>query len=161
MLQLGIITDSEVEMIDTGKFSKTQVDEFLSKPLLARLSTAVPRKDNINSYQPHTTPVWFYWDGESLYISAFQSTRKVKEVKRNPYIAVLIDVPEAIDGVTAILFEGRAELILNPQFVNKISRVIYTRYMGDVGVIDPAPQSWMVDPDNSIIKLTPTKLFTW
>ena len=31
----------------------------------------------------HVVPVWFGWDGESIYISAFRSTRKVKELIRN------------------------------------------------------------------------------
>jgi nitroimidazol reductase NimA-like FMN-containing flavoprotein (pyridoxamine 5'-phosphate oxidase superfamily) len=149
------------ETIDTGKLSKTQVDEFLKHPLMARLSTAVPSRENPKLFQPHNVPVWFHWDGQNLFISAFQSTRKVKEVKRNAYIAVLIDVPEAIDGATAVLMEGKCELVLDPGTVQEMSRIIYTKYMGEEGVKDAAPQSWIVDPENSIIKLTPKKLFTW
>ncbi|MBE0696327.1 MAG: pyridoxamine 5'-phosphate oxidase family protein [Anaerolineaceae bacterium] len=148
-------------MLDTGKLTKTQVDAFLEKPLMARLATAVPSKDDPRQFQPHNVPVWFYWDGEHLFISAFQSTRKVKELKRNPYIAVLIDVMDALDGVTAVLFEGKAELILDPPTVAELSGIIYTRYMGEEGVLAEAPQSWMVDPENAIIRLTPAKLLTW
>lgn len=148
-------------MIDTGKFTKAQVDAFLEKPLLARLATSVPQKEEPGKSQPHATPVWFYWDGTSLFISAFQSTRKSKEVKRNPYIAVLIDVAEAIDGMTAVLFEGKSELLLDSPSVQEYSRIIYTRYMGEEGVKAAEPQSWIIDPENSIIKITPKKLFTW
>jgi nitroimidazol reductase NimA-like FMN-containing flavoprotein (pyridoxamine 5'-phosphate oxidase superfamily) len=148
-------------MLDTGKLTKPQVDAFLEKPLMARLATAVPSKENPELFQPHNVPVWFYWDGESLLISAFQSTRKVKEVRRNPYIAVLIDVMDAIDGVTAVLFEGKCELITAPAQVAELSRIIYTRYMGAEGVLAEAPQSWIVDPENSILRLTPTRLLTW
>ena len=42
---------------------------------LDRLATANPR-----TLQPHVVPVWFWWDGTSLWISAFSSTRKVKEL---------------------------------------------------------------------------------
>jgi nitroimidazol reductase NimA-like FMN-containing flavoprotein (pyridoxamine 5'-phosphate oxidase superfamily) len=148
-------------MLDTGKMTKTQIDAFLEKPMMARLATAVPSKQDPTLFQPHNVPVWFYWDGENLYISAFQSTRKVKEVLRNPYIAVLIDVNDAIEGVTAVLFEGKAELITAPSRVTELSRIIYTRYMGEDGVLAEAPQSWMVDPENSIIRLTPKRLLTW
>lgn len=149
------------QTIDTGKLTKTQVDAFLEKPHLARLSTAVRSKEDSSQFQPHTTAVWYYWDGSSFFISAFQSTRKVKEVRQNPFIAILIDVTDAVDGVTAVLAEGKSELILDPQTVQEMSRVIYTRYMGEEGVKAEAPQSWIVDPENSIIKLTPKKLFTW
>jgi nitroimidazol reductase NimA-like FMN-containing flavoprotein (pyridoxamine 5'-phosphate oxidase superfamily) len=145
----------------TGTHTTEQLNAFLKHPLLARLATAVPAPDDPSQFQPHNVPVWFYWDCESLYISAFQSTRKVKEVRRNPYIAVLIDVNDAMDGVQAVLMEGKSDLILDPAVVQKMSRTIYTRYMGEDGVQDEAPQSWIVDPDNSIIKLTPTKIFTW
>ena len=149
------------EQILNGKLSKEQVDAFLEHALIARLATAVPSKDNPNFFQPHNVPIWFYWDGQSLYISAFQSTRKVKEVRSNPYIAVIADVNDTIDGAQAVLMEGKAEFITEPETVQDMSRIIYTRYMGEEGVKDPAPQSWIVDPENSIIKLTPKKIYTW
>ncbi len=144
-----------------GKLTKSQLDAFLGHAILARLSTAVPSKEDPNFFQPHTTPVWFAWDGKSLFISAFSSTRKVKEVRRNPYIAVLIDVDEALDGVRAVLMEGRSAWITDPQLVQEKSREIYTHYMGPEGVLAPDPQSWIIDPENSIIQLTPINIYTW
>jgi general stress protein 26 len=149
------------EEIKYGKLTKAQLDAFLDQAILARLATAVPSKENPALFQPHNTPVWFLWDGESLYISAFTSTRKVKEVRRNPYVAVLIDLPDAIDGVSAVLAEGKSEWITEPAFVQEMSRLIYTRYMGPEGVQAEAPQSWIVDPENSIIKLSPQHVYTW
>jgi nitroimidazol reductase NimA-like FMN-containing flavoprotein (pyridoxamine 5'-phosphate oxidase superfamily) len=145
----------------TGKLSKTEIDAFLDHAWIARLATAVPAREDSALFQPHNVPVWFYWDGESLFISAFQSTRKLKEVKRNPYIAVIIDLHEAVDGAQAVLMEGKSELILDSETVQEMSRVIYTKYMGPEGVKDPAPQSWIVDPENAIIKLTPARIYTW
>ena len=147
--------------IKYGKLTKAKLDAFLDNAILARLSTAVPSKEDPHFFQPHTTPVWFLWDGESLYISAFTSTRKIKEVRRNPYIAVLIDVADPIDGVTAVLMEGKSEWVTEPQVVQEMSRLIYTHYMGAEGVLAEAPQSWIIDPENSIIKLVPNKIFTW
>lgn len=144
-----------------GKLTQAQFEAFLAHPLLARLSTAVPSKADPHFFQPHTTPVWFIWEDGCLYISAFTSTRKVKEVRRNPYIAVLVDVPEALDGVSAALLEGKADWMGTSPFVQEMSRKIYTKYMGAEGVLADAPQSWIVDVENSIIKLVPTRVFTW
>lgn len=144
-----------------GKLTKAQFEAFLAQPILARLATAVPSKEDPAVFQPHNTPVWFIWQADSLFISAFTSTRKVKEVRRNPYVAVLIDLPEAVDGVSAILMEGKARWIQESTLVQTMSRIIYTRYMGEAGVLADAPQSWIVDPENSIIQLNPTHVYTW
>jgi nitroimidazol reductase NimA-like FMN-containing flavoprotein (pyridoxamine 5'-phosphate oxidase superfamily) len=149
------------QTITTGKLTQAQMAAFLDHTLMARLTTAVPVKGDPTYFQPHAVPVWYLWDGDSLYISAFQSTRKSKEAKRNPYIAVIIDVADAIDGATAVLMEGKSEVIVDSEFVKDMSRQIYTRYMGEQGVLASDPQSWIVDPENSIIKLTPQRIYTW
>lgn len=145
----------------SGTLTPAQINAFLDHPLLARLATAVPSKQDPSQFQPHNVPVWFVWDGEALIISAFQSTRKWKEAHRNPYIAVLVDVMEALDGATAVLMEGRCEIVLDPATVQEQSRIIYTRYMGEQGVLEPAPQSWIVDPENALIRLVPERIYTW
>lgn len=149
------------EMVITGKLTEEQIDAFLDNVVLARLATAVPSREDPSLFQPHNVPVWYLWDGQSLYISAFQSTRKLKEVRRNPFISVLVDVMDAIDGATAVLMEGKSELILEPEMVQEMSRAIYTRYMGEEGVKAEAPQSWIVDPENAIIRLIPSRIYTW
>lgn len=143
------------------KHTREQIEAFLAHPHLARLATAVPAPGDKGHFQPHNVPVWFLWDGEAVYISAFESTRKLKEARRNPYIAVLIDLPEAVEGVTAVLMEGKCQLVRDPGEVQARSRAIYTRYMGEQGVLEEAPQSWIVDPENTIIRLVPAKIYTW
>ena len=145
----------------SGKLDYAQLNDFLAAPRLARLATAVPVKDNPQFFQPHNVPVWYVWDGQALWISAFESTRKVREVARNPYIAVLIDVDSAVNGAQAALLEGKAELIADPAIVQPYSRKIYTHYMGEEGVKDAAPQSWIVDPENRILRLIPSRIYTW
>ena len=144
-----------------GKLTQAQFEAFLSQPILGRISTAVPSKAEPDYFQPHTTPVWFVWENDCLYISAFTSTRKVKEVRRNPYIAVLIDVMEAVEGVSAVLLEGKSEWIYEPKFVQEMSRKIYVKYMGEEGAQAEEPRSWTVDVENSIIKLSPSAIYTW
>jgi len=141
---------------NSDALSKPWVKEYLSRPLLARLGTTNPRTN-----QPHVTPVWYEWDGESLWISAFSSTRKVKEVRRNPKIAVLIDSVEDNGPTRGVLMEGTAELITDPAVVSTRATSIYTRYLGPQGVLDKDPQSWIYDPENTIIRLMPERIFVW
>ena len=129
------------------------VKELLAEPLLARLGTANPV-----TAQPHVTPVWFAWDGECIYISAFLSTRKAREVVANPQISVLIDVD---NPTRAVLLEGTAEVIAEPGEVSKLSEFIYTRYVGAEEVKGDPYQSWVHDAENRIIRLRPVHAYAW
>lgn len=131
---------------------------LLAEPVLARLATADPQ-----TLQPHVVPVWFLWDGDSLWISAFISTRKVKDLLKNPRCAVLIE-PAQPQGspLQAVLLEGAAELISQPQaLVMQMSEKIYTKYLGVEGVQAADPQSWMRDPENRLVRLTPARKIAW
>lgn len=126
------------------------------EPVPARLGTTNPK-----TLQPHITMVWFLWDGESIWISAFISTRKARDVSRNQKIAVLIE-PKVPAKLQAVLFEGPCEFIEEPRaLVAKMSLKIYERYMGAEGVKAKEPQSWVVDPENRLIRLTPAHTYTW
>ena len=136
---------------------KDQIEEVLNEVVLARLGTA-----NINTCQPHVVPVWYLWDGESIWISAFTSTRKVKDLQSNQRCSILVEPSSGEGKLQAVLFEGVAELISEPrQVVKEISLRIYTRYLGSEGVLAEDPQSWSIDPENMIVKLTPARIFTW
>jgi general stress protein 26 len=133
-----------------------KIDDFLSQTVLARLGTADPQ-----TLQPHVVPVWFLWENGSAWVSAFSSTRKVKELQANPRCALLVDLPEPRDGLNAVLLEGAVELIRNPAQVRLIAERIYLKYLGPEGVLGKDPQSWLVDAENTILKLTPEKIRSW
>jgi hypothetical protein len=97
-----------------------------------------------------------------LWISAFASTRKVRDLRRNPRCSVLIEPYESDVKPQAILLEGAAELITDPrELVREKSIWIYTRYLGLEGVLAKDPQSWSRDPENTIVRLKPEKVFSW
>lgn len=136
--------------------TKGWVKTLLAEPGIAKLGTANPKNN-----QPHVTPVWFEWDGANLWISAFISTRKARDVARNPRISVLIDDHTPGKPGRAVLMEGCAELIADSTLVQKYSTSVYTKYLGSEGVQADGPASWVVDPENRMIKLTPDKIFAW
>lgn len=129
------------------------VVELLARPTLARLGTANP-----TTGQPHVTPVWFLWDGESICISVFSSTRKGKEVSLNQRISVLVDVDNPIK---AVLFEGEAQVLSDPAEVAPISERIYAKYVGADEVKNDPYQGWIHDPENRIIRLKPARIYNW
>ena len=142
--------------MSTAPEKQAQIEALLTgEPVLARLATANPR-----TLQPHVTPVWFLWDGTSLWISAFISTRKAKDVSRNRKIAVLIE-PKDPQDLQAVLLEGPCEFLEEPRdVVAEMSLKIYERYVGADKITD-TERSWTVDPENRLIKLTPQKTYSW
>lgn len=132
------------------------VVEFLAQARLARMATCDPR-----TLQPHVVPVWYSWDGKHLWISSFRSTRKIREIEANPRLSVVIDEGDGDAPTRGVILEGSAELVRDPKLVQPGALVIYTRYLGEDGVLDAEPQSWLNDPDNLLIKLKPHKVIVW
>jgi predicted pyridoxine 5'-phosphate oxidase superfamily flavin-nucleotide-binding protein len=54
------------------------IREFLQEPRTARISTIDPQGF------PHTVPVWFALDGDSLVVISDRDTRKVDHIRANP-----------------------------------------------------------------------------
>lgn len=123
---------------------------------MGRLATASP------DGQPHVVPVWFLLEGRIIWISSFKSTRKVIDLEVNPKCAIVVDIEQGREKITAISLEGHAELIREPvEDVRKRTLRIYTKYLGAEGALAADPQSWLNSPENLLIKLTPTRLKTW
>jgi nitroimidazol reductase NimA-like FMN-containing flavoprotein (pyridoxamine 5'-phosphate oxidase superfamily) len=143
--------------IITGKMNKEAIDAALQAPHLARLATADPA-----TLQPHVVPVWYGWDGESVWISSYSSTRKIRELKSSPYCSIVVDAAEGVEGVSAVLFEGKAELVTTRRdFLREKITWVYARYLGPEGVLAPDPQRWLDSPENLLIKLTPERIIAW
>ncbi len=64
--------------------TETQINEFLSKPRLAIIMYRGARTS------PTGVPVWFHWDGTQGNMFAGRNSAKVKHLKQNPAISVLV-----------------------------------------------------------------------
>ncbi len=133
-----------------------EAQAFLTRPLLGRLATASP------DGQPHVVPVWFLFEDGFVWVSAFRTTRKVIDLERNPKCAIVIDIEQGQEALSAVAIEGRAELIRAPFLeVRQRAQRIYAKYLGPEGVLAPDPQSWLDSSENLLIKITPTRVKTW
>jgi nitroimidazol reductase NimA-like FMN-containing flavoprotein (pyridoxamine 5'-phosphate oxidase superfamily) len=137
--------------------SNAALEALLAAPVLARIATA-----NLETCQPHVVPVWFAWEEQSLWISSFANTRKVRELIANPKCSVVVEPEGNNNSIQAVIIEGEVEIITEPvERLIEIATRIYSRYLGAEGVLNPEPQSWMHDPNHLIIKLTPQKIISW
>jgi PPOX class probable F420-dependent enzyme len=143
-------------MPTNGELTPQERNAFLSRPIIARIATVSPDQ------HPHVVPVWYLWDGTSLWISSYRSSRKMRDLQANPACSVVIDEAESGVDYQAVLMEGQVEVIDQPaDAVKEKFTEIYSHYLGPAGVLAPDPQEWINDPDNALIKLTPEKIKTW
>ena len=135
----------------------SEIDAFLNRPHIARMATVDPA-----TQQPHVVPVWYGWDGQSIWISSFRSTRIMRELFKNSRISVVIDVDGDTPDLRAVQMEGEAELVSEPRdMMEDKTAWIYDRYLGPEGVKDADSQSWIKDPEALLIKLTPGFMKSW
>src|SRR5207245_2253288 len=103
---------------------------------------------------PQLTPVWYAWDGESFFFSTTKERAKYLNLKRDPFITLIVDDFETHKYVAAY---GRAEII--EQNVGELTRPIIKRYVP----ADRVEQSVKMignDPSRVLVVVHPDKVLT-
>ena len=107
--------------------SKEEIDDFLNGRLIARLSTIG------NDGFPNISPVWYYWDGESIFFDLGVNRANTKNLRRDPRCSAVIDIDNRpVSGMRenfarAVLIKGRAELYLHKAGQDELFTIGKTR----------------------------------
>lgn len=137
-----------------GPMTAETLAAFLDEPILARIAT-------VRGDWPHVVPMWFDWDGESLWMETGYGFRKHKNLLENPNCAVTIDVTEGGLRFKGAILDGVAEIITGPEpFVRETVEHIYRKYLGEDGIQEATPQQMIASP-HAIIRLRPSRILTW
>lgn len=95
------------------------VDEFLARPLAARVATAGPT----------VRPVWYLWEASAFWILTGPWARLLALVERDQRLALVVDVCEPATGlVRQVIARGHAEVV---SFDVPRGRRMLRRYLGD------------------------------
>jgi nitroimidazol reductase NimA-like FMN-containing flavoprotein (pyridoxamine 5'-phosphate oxidase superfamily) len=137
--------------------SQEQIDLFLSTPkLLGRLATVSAKG------MPHVVPVWYLWEDGCIWVHTFESTRKVRQLRKHAQCALVVDVTDKVEGLTAVLVEGEGELVAAPRpEVRRRAESVYQRYLSPDELAAKDPQSWLDSDEGLILKITPRKITAW
>jgi hypothetical protein len=60
-------------------------DRFLAEELTCRVATVSL------ALEPHITPMWFIWDGASIWLYSQTRSRRWADLRANPLLAVVVD----------------------------------------------------------------------
>ena len=126
-------------------------DEFIKSQKILRLAT-VDKKG-----MPHIIPVWYLYKNGNFYVGTNTSTKKAKNVKKNPKVSFCVDlgVHSPIIGVMGI---GNAKLILRKNDVARIAKKVLLRYFKSLN--NRSAQELLSQTD-CIIKIVPKKITSW
>jgi len=74
--------------------------------------------------RPHAVPVWYVWDGASIYFITRRDMQKGKNLAHQPWIVV-----HAGDGDDVIILEGQVEIVTNQEELQRINTAYGDKYV--------------------------------
>lgn len=101
---------------------------LLSSKAVAFVSTLGPRGE------PQTTPIWFLWRDDSVQISLVDGRQKLKNLRRDPRISVVIVDPA--EPTRYIELRGHIDT-LTPDPDRALERAVALKYVGNDVDVEP------------------------
>ena len=74
--------------------------------------------------RPDATPVWFWWDGATVYFTCASKANKARNIEHQPEIVLLNG-----DGTDPIIIKGRAERVTDPRELERIDEAYAQKYV--------------------------------
>ena len=128
-----------------------RIDRLLNREPIVWLSTVRPDST------PHLVPIWFSWDGETLFVASKPDARKVRNLRANPKVMLALGEPD--EDFDVGLVEAEAELpdvptaaVLPPGHFAK-----YRERMAAIGLDD---ETYLRDYSQPIL-IRPTRFLPW
>jgi len=131
-----------------------EVDEFLAAERTCRVATA--SKDG----RPHVAPLWFVWDGQSLWLSSVVRSQRWTDLMRDPRVAVVVDAGVQYAELRGVELSGSVVPVgdvprtpaPDPALAEP-ERLFADKYTGGVAAQADGRHAWL--------RLTPEKLVSW
>ncbi|WP_200300946.1 pyridoxamine 5'-phosphate oxidase family protein [Streptomyces adelaidensis] len=131
-----------------------ELDEFLSTRRTCRVATVLA------DGAPHISPLWFVWDGTSLWLYSITRSKRWAALRRDPRVAVVVDAGEEYGELRGVELSGSVEFIgeaprtgePNPELA-RVERLFARKNFG----IDELPH----DGRHAWLRLTPEAVASW
>lgn len=113
---------------------------------------------------PHPLPMFFYYDEEGRFlVSTYGASQKVKNLERDPRVALLIEAGEVYEQLQAMMAEATAEIIDDTDFV--VETMMNIRRQRDPAKTAFPPEEMeqirYAARKRVILRFTPVKTITW
>ena len=132
----------------------TELDSFLADERTCRVATLGA------DGSPHVSPLWFVWDGASLWLNTLVKSQRWTNLVRDPRVSVAIDVGLDFSELRGVVIEGRAQptgdaprTSTPDAAVDDAERRFADKYQGG-GTFTP-------DGRHAWVKVVPNKVSSW
>jgi nitroimidazol reductase NimA-like FMN-containing flavoprotein (pyridoxamine 5'-phosphate oxidase superfamily) len=119
--------------------------KFLKDHEVCRLATA--SKDA----KPHVVPVIYALDGENMVIAIDYGTKKLKNLRENRSVALVVD---DYSPNRAVMVEGECEILERGKEYLRLLRILFDRF-------DYYRNNPWGEGESPILKIKPTKAVAW
>jgi nitroimidazol reductase NimA-like FMN-containing flavoprotein (pyridoxamine 5'-phosphate oxidase superfamily) len=134
--------------------SSDEVDTFLAEERTCRVATARPGRG------PHVTPLWFVWDGTSIWLNSIVSSQRWADIAVAPQVSVLIDAGEDYAQLRGVELTGQAVPVGEvPRAGEDVASLAVPehlwseKYRGGQGMIYDGHHGWLC--------VTPERVVSW
>lgn len=118
---------------------------FLKTHELCRLATAS------NDARPHVVPVIYAIDGENLIIAVDYGTKKLKNLRVNKRVALVVD---DYHPNHAVMIEGDCDILERGKEYLRLLQVLFDRF-------EYYRKNPWVEGESPILRIKPTKALSW
>lgn len=119
--------------------SPSVLSDFLARPLIAHV--AVARADD-----PRVIPMWFWWDGEFVWLETFPTAPIVAVLRDHPRAAISID--ENLGGfrLRSVVMRGRVRVVQEAAEVDRVVGLVLGKYLGEAALATPTIRRLREEP---------------
>ena len=105
---------------------------------------------------PHVVPVCHALAGGKIYFGSGDDARKVKHIRENPQVTVVIDAySDTWSLLRGVMIQGRARIIERGPRFRRGRDLLYRKFL-------QYPREAALSPSDSVIvEVTPTHVFSW
>lgn len=134
--------------------SPAEVDTFLGAERTCRVASVGA------DGRPHVAPLWFVWDGSSLWLNSLVRSQRWTDLTRDPRIAVVVDGGVEFSELHGVELTGQVEQIgevprgstVDPALAEP--ELLFARkYIGS--------DTFTADGRHGWLRLTPEKITSW
>ena len=136
-----------------ANLSDAPVQEMLSGRYIASLAT-----ENADG-TTHMVAVWYYFEGENIYVATAGYSRKAKNVQRSSQVALMIDGRD-LAAQRGICITGTARLLTGPAS-SAWNAKVHAKYLSTAALADPKVGPVFAQWDNVTIQITPGSVIAW
>jgi PPOX class probable F420-dependent enzyme len=143
------VTASTRLFIDTGTPFGRYAERLLRTERIAWLTTVS------SDGTPQPNAIWFIWDGDTALMYSIPNQAKLKNIARNPSVALNLDSKKHGDGI--VILTGTAAVDQSAPPLNK-NRAYLAKYRTEIARLKLGTPAKMASEYSVAVRITPKKL---